>query len=164
MSKLTWDDNAGNQWTCRINLSDAKRLRDNGIDLFDPNGIKKLFSEVLETIEFLVELMRPQWEERGMAVVDVMDVLTAGDGVYTSATNALSHALQDFFRRLDRPALAMVIERAWSTAMQLETQALQNAGGQKVQSLMAAMLQKSQNEFDKQLDAELGKLQRLGDS
>ena len=163
MSKLTWDDNDGNQWSCRINLSDAKRLRDSGVDLFDPSGIKKLFSEVLDTVEFLVELLRPQWEGRGLSVIDISDVITGGDGTYTSATNALNQALQDFFRRLDRPALAMVIERAWATAMQLETQSLRNAGGPKVESLMSEMLKKSQEQFDAELDKELAKLQKPGD-
>jgi hypothetical protein len=162
MHKLTWTDSTGSEWTCRVDLSTAKRLRDSGIDLFNPNGIAKLFSEVLETVEFLVELLRPQWEERGLSVLDVSDLLTGGDGVYSSATNALSHALQDFFRRLDRPALAMVIERSWSTAMQLETQSLENAGGQKVSALMTQMLRKSQDEFDAKIDAEIAKLQKPG--
>jgi hypothetical protein len=163
MHKLTWADNNGIEWNCRVDLSTAKRLRDTGIDIFNPNGIAKLFSEVLETIEFLVELLRPQWEERGLSVLDVSDLLTGGDGVYASATNALSHGLQDFFRRLDRPALAMVIERAWGTAMQLETQSLENAGGQKVTTLMAEMLKKSQSEFDAKIAEEIAKLQKPGD-
>lgn len=162
MHKLTWDDATGQQWSCRVELSDAKRLRENGTDVFNPNGIAKLFSEILETVEFLAELMRPQWEQRGLTAQAFEDLIVGGDGIYQSAADALNHALSDFFRRLGRPALAMVIERAWRTAMEMETQSLTNAGGAKVTALMESMLVKAQREFDAAVETQIAKLQKPG--
>ena len=153
--KLTWTDAAGTLWNCAIKLSDAKRLRDNGSDLFNPEHLKSLFTDTLGTIELLGELLRPQWEERGIPYVDFSDLLLDGEGRFTEATSALQAAIADFFRRIDRPALAMVVERAFQTARALETQALQNAGGEKVAALMAAMHVRSQREFDAEMEKAL---------
>ena len=163
MPKLNWNDHTGRQWSCRVDLSDARRLRDNGNDIFDPRGgIAKLFSDVLETIEFIAELCRPEWEQSGMSYEQFSDCITGGENVFRDASEALKDGLCDFFRRLDRPALAMVIERAWKTATAMETQALENAGGEKVAGLLSAMMVKAQTEFEKAIDAESAKLQKPG--
>jgi hypothetical protein len=158
--KLTWTDSTGEQWSCAIRLSDAKRLRDTGIDLFDPEKLQTLFADTLGTIELVGELLRPQWEERGIAYVDFADRVIDGHGVFAAATATLQAAIADFFQRIDRPALAMVIERTANAARTLETQALTNAAGEQVGTLLAAMQAKSQSVFDAEIARALASIER----
>ena len=152
MPNLTWTDAAGHLWSCAIRLSDARRLKESGTDLFNPEQLRTLFSDTLGTIELIGELLRPQWEEAGISYLDFSDSLVESAGVYTAATAALQAAIADFFRRIDRPALALVVERAFETARSLETQAVGNAGGDKMAQLMTSMQRRSQAAFDEEIE------------
>lgn len=112
---LGWGDETGRQWSCAIKLGDAQRLKETqGIDILDPSAMEKLFgSGPLVRIEAIGELSRPQWEAAGLTYQDFVDLLIGTDTSFASATAALRAALSDFFRRLDRHDLAIVVDRAW---------------------------------------------------
>lgn len=161
MRKLTWTDETGHQWSCVIKFSDAIRLRANEIDLFNAERIGNLFGDTLTTIEFIGELSRPQFESRGLSYESFADLLIEGD-CHPRAMEALQHGLADFFRHIGRPALALVIERAWESAMALQIQSVRNVAGAKTDQLMEAMRTRSQAEFDVAVEKEIAKLQTLG--
>ena len=76
MKPTTWQDSKGNQWNCKINLSDCIRLKEsNGFDLMNPRDFERMLQDTMKQIETIAELLRPQWERQGMNYLQFIDIL-----------------------------------------------------------------------------------------
>ena len=157
--KLVWVDANGKRWSTAIRFQDAVRLRDLGTDLLVPATMEQIFGKnPLDRIEVLGELARPQWEQAGLAYVDFAGLVLGGETTLADATAALKAALSDFFRRLDRNDLAVVLDRAWDAMVKGLRLAVEKAEGTKVGEILAMSVAKMSRDIDEGLDRAMEKL------
>lgn len=140
----------------RIRISDASRLKSAGIDLLNPKTIEKVFGNPLELIEFIGELLRPQWEGLGLTYEHLADSLIADDDSLGLAEAAVTNALRSFFQRLGRPALAAVVAK-----VKRATDELNAATVEMIESRGDAMIRKVQERALAEVARQLAKLDEL---
>ena len=149
---LVWRDASGRDYTFRLTLGDARRLKDKGVDLLDPDAMQHLFVDSLKVVETISELLRPQWEQRGLTYEQFAESLIDEASSYLKACEAFSAGLADFFRRLGRNALAAVVVRAWAAIVSTEDAMVARVAGPGVDKLLAMAVTKAQNEFDRAIE------------
>lgn len=155
---LVWTDSAGREWSCRIGVADARRLKDRGTDLLDSESMKTFFADSLNVIESIAESLRPQWESKGLEYVDFFEVITESEAVYRACTDAFVAGLADFFRRIGRPAMAAVVEKAFAAMGVAEETMIARVNGPKVAELLEVASERMQKEFDQNIDQEIDKI------
>lgn len=153
-----WVDSNGTRWDFSLKLSDRKRLKAAGIDLFDAEQLKQLFFNPLDTLELIAECVRGLWEPK-MSYEEFADLLTANEQSLDAATLSFMVALADFFRRLGRKDTAVLVERAYQAAQQIGEAAVQ-----RIRTRSPAMVSKIHDQtirrLDRELDAALAKAER----
>lgn len=153
MSKTSWTDADGTQWSARMTIAEAQRLKaDEGIDLLDPEQLKSLVSDPLSVVHLITCVHAPQIEEAGITRGDFAELCTQTEGIATDAADALVEALADFFGRLRKPALANVVRLALEAATAAERQANQLIDS-KGRKMMDRAMAKSLADLDAAIDA-----------
>lgn len=155
--KMAWQDANGKRWSTAIKFQDAVRLRESaGIDLLLPATMEQLFGpNPLERIETIAELARPQWQEANLSYTEFADLIVGGPTTLIAATAALRSAITDFFRRLDRNDLAIVVDRAWDAMVKGLQVSIEKASGPKIGQVLQAAIDKMDREIDDGLDKAL---------
>lgn len=116
---MTWVDNQGRSWSCRVTIEDAKRLKSTGCDIADPKAFEAAFASSLAQLEVFAELMRPQWERIGLQYDQFVELMIETDDRIAQVQSAFVAGITDFFRRLGEPWMAAVAEKAWKAAARL---------------------------------------------
>lgn len=126
MTGTTWRDAQEREWTCRLTVAEAMRLKsDDGIDLMDANCLAKHASDPLQVVFLLVRIHAPQWQAAGLTHGDFAEICTESESVAHAAADCLMAALADFYRRLRMPALADVVAKADAASKAAATRAQQ---------------------------------------
>jgi len=120
MPNTTWKDNHGRDWSARVTLAEANRLRSDGFDLLDAESLKALTADPFKVVELIAAVHAEQCEAAGMTRADFAEVCTETEAVAIAAADALVEALADFFTRLRKPALAAVVRKAMQAATTVE--------------------------------------------
>lgn len=158
---LTWKDANGRTWSTRITLADARRLKDNGTDLLDTERMKDLFGDTLTIVEVMAELARTQWIEKELTYPQFADLVIETPEVYEKASAAFVEGITDFFRRLARPALAELVEKAFEAAQVTQQTMMARVQGSQINRLILAAQAKAEKEFDDAIENEIAKLQPI---
>ena len=158
MSKVTFRDSEDRQWSCRITIADARRLKSAGSDICNPEGFQVLFGNTLSQVELIAELMRPQWEAVGMKYEQFADFLIAVDGRFAEVQECFANALTDFFQRLGEPHLARLAAKAREAAIKAVAAQLARVEGPRINQMIDAMLAADEKRFESAVDVELAKL------
>lgn len=148
----TWTDSGGTKWDFRLTVSKARRLKGDGIDVLNPDTVKKLFSSPLALIEFVAEMMREEWQHKGMCYEQYADLLTNDEQSFVSMQSAIEYSFADFFRRLGHKHYAVVAERAMESANRIMEQAAAIAD-QRTQKLANRMEREAIERMNAEFDA-----------
>jgi Glu-tRNA(Gln) amidotransferase subunit E-like FAD-binding protein len=149
-----WTDTTGRQWLARVTIGDAQRIKaELQIDLLDPEQLGGTFADPFRVVELLAAIHRDQITAAGLTAGDFVELATETAEVSNAAAAALEAALADFFRRLRRPALAAVIERAAEATAATEAEALRRAKDPRVAQAMKAAGVRELAKFDAIVDA-----------
>lgn len=159
MSKHTFMDSQKRLWSLRIAIADARRLKEQGIDLCDPESFQVLFSKTLSQIELIAELMRPQWEgQQSLKYEEFAELLIEEEGRFTEVLECFLSALTDFFQRLGEPHLARLVAKAREAADKAVQAQLARVDGPKLNQMIDAMLAADEQRFTSAVENELAKL------
>ncbi len=123
---------------------------------------KDFWADPLVRIETIAEVCRPQWEASNLTYTDFADLLVGGDSTLLDATVALKVAIADFFRRLGRNELAVVLDRAWETTVKGMALAVEKAGSEKAGRVLSAALERMERDLDQELDRATDRLLGTG--
>ncbi len=123
----------------------------------DPEFLKVLFGDSLKTVEVFAELLRPQWKG-DLTYEEVSDLILGDDDSFLRAKAALNAGLIDFFRRLDQPAMAALVEKSAESARAVTEGILKKVNGPKVKDYLAIGIAKTLSEFDEAMDQEMNKI------
>jgi hypothetical protein len=120
--------------------------------MLDPEQLKTFFADSLRVIETIAELCRPQWQDRGMTYEAFADLIIADESTFLAASQAFANAIADFFRRIGRPAMGAVVDRAWEAVKVHEEIAVEKANGPKIGNLLETMRVKLDRDFDEAIE------------
>lgn len=155
MKPTTWEDSAGNQWNCRINISDCIRLKESGgFDLMNPKDFESMLGDFIGQVETIAELMRPQWEAKGFDYNKFVDTLTETEGRFAQVQSAFAAGLENFSLCVGKKALAALVRKTFSTINELEENALRRVESKEVSDRIQKMIESA----DQKLAEELNKL------
>jgi len=151
----TWQDSNGNQWNCKINLSDCIRLKEsNGFDLMNPKDFEKMLQDTMKQIETIAELLRPQWERQGMNYLQFVDTLIEEEGRFEQVQSAFAAAIENFSQSIGKKAIAVLVRKTMGTIKALEEKALNRVESKEVEEKLQQLIEKA----DQQLAEDLSKL------
>jgi len=145
---MRWVDDANRTWVAKITLETARKLRDKGFDLLDPEALKNLISDPFVVVEFLIEVHREQFEKLDLSDGDFAELCTANPEVSEAAADALVEGLGNFFERVRRPALAAVVRKTLDA-----TRAVENQATERVMTRGGPAIDKAVRRSLEQLDA-----------
>lgn len=154
MSNTTrWRDADQREWVCHITIEKAIRIKqERGVDLLNPESIKTSFTDPLLVAELLADLHAEQWKDQ-MTLYEFAELAMKTEEVALSSSAALEAALTDFFRRLRRPALATVVEKAREATDRVEAAQIELLTGEKttaaIDRLVADVIEKGSAEIDR---------------
>jgi hypothetical protein len=155
---MTWQDDKGNHWNCRLTVTDAKRLKAAGFDLADPKSFDALFATTLTKIELLAELHRPQWEAKQIEYTQFADFLIDEPGRLPLVEAAFVAGLTDFFRRCGEAWMAVVVDKAYAAATKQNEARLAKSQGRQLDALIEAAQSRSDREFEAAVANELARI------
>lgn len=158
MGLIQWKDKEGRAWSFRLEIADAKRLKEAGFDLGDPKGYQKAFSNPLECIEVIAEAMRPQWEQAELNYEQFVKLITDSVGALQEVQQCFVEGIKDFFLRLGENAMATIVEKALKAAKTTKAAMAARADSQAVEAFIAKAIEKDESDFQKRLAEEEAKL------
>jgi len=160
-----WRDHSGRVWDFRIGIEVAKRLKEAGTDLMNPQTIKEVFGSPLSLIEFVGELARPEWEKLELTYEQFADRLIHSEDSFLQVQDSIEFAIVDFFRRIGQKHHAVVAERAMESAARVMEQSVTIAD-QRTRKLATKLerrvLEKIESEFDRLDRMDGASLEKLG--
>jgi hypothetical protein len=92
-------------------VSDAKRLKAAGIDVFNPKKYKALFEDVLKQLDLITEFLKPQLDEFGVTELQFCDDLCRDPELYGKCMEAFVAGLENFFRNLRQESHVKVLRK-----------------------------------------------------
>jgi|688.fasta_scaffold42297_8 hypothetical protein len=107
-----WTDEQGREWLLEVTVPNIRKVRSaTGHDLakmFTPERLANLLSDVLQLVDVLAELTKPQWQAKGLTQDD-FELGLIGAAI-ERATDALMQAGSDFLP----PAQAAIVRGLWA--------------------------------------------------
>lgn len=147
-----WTDASGRQWIAKIDIGDAERLRTIGLDVLNPKAIGNVFADPFKVVELIVAVHEKQWTAQNLTDGDFAAIATETEEVANAAADALEVALADFFRRLRRPALAAVVERAGDAARKTQAAATAKVNSPRAIAAIEAEANKALAKLDEEIE------------
>jgi hypothetical protein len=109
-------DKSGQSWAVELTIGIARRV----FDIGQPESISKLLDDAFARFDLLWLLCEQQANQRGIDQAK-FDSLLADEGAYVQANDALLGAVEDFFRRIGKESLALLMAKSREAAQRLET-------------------------------------------
>lgn len=113
-------DKSGQTWAVELPIGIARRT----FDLGRPETLSDLIDDAYARFDLLWMLCETQATARSITQQQFED-LVADDSAYAEANAALLQAIEDFFRRIGKASLALLISKTREAALRLEQQAQQ---------------------------------------
>ena len=114
----TFVDKSGQSWAVELTIGIARRV----FDLGKPESVSKLLDDAFARFDLLWLICESQATERGIHQ-SKFDLLVAEEGAYMQANDALLGTIEDFFRRIGKESLALLMTKSREAAKRLETMA-----------------------------------------
>lgn len=150
-----WKDNTGREWIARITIELAEKMRGDGFDLLDPKQVGAVFTDPFKVLELLAKIHDSQITAAELTPAQFVELATDSPEVAEAAAAALESAMSDFFRRLRRPALAAVAERAQEAGRRTEAAAMEKANDPRLLRAMEAVAHRELAKLDAVIDRAL---------
>lgn len=149
----TWKDQEGREWTATCPITLAMDLKAKGLDLLNPDHLAAAYGDPLEFLKLAAKLHLSQMQERGLAEIDMLDIMTSSEQVALDSAAAVEAALKDFFLRIrGGKALAAVLTRSIEAAEKTTAAQVATLGGEKGAKAVAAVVQQGLLHLTKALD------------
>ncbi len=129
-------------------VSDARRLKAAGIDIFDAKKYEMLFSNLMSQFDLISEFCLPQIQANNTSVEDFLDCLVKEDGKFSEAMEAMVSGLENFFRNVGQNAMQTVVKRSRELAMLVEEKKTKKLLDPKVQIAIEKELERKEREID----------------
>lgn len=114
---MQWTDAHGRQWIARMTIGLAMELKQEGIDLMNPDELAKLYADPIAFLRLAARMHAQCSEQYGIGPVALLDIMTETVLVAQESLQAVEAALVDFFHRVRGGApLAAVLTRASEAA------------------------------------------------
>lgn len=164
MQKSTlWQDAQGRQWTARVTIAQAARIKSEGFDLLDPKQLSTIVDDPLQVVTLICRIHADQAAQSGLSTDDFAELCTETEEVAIAAAEALVEGLADFFCRIRKPALASVVRKANQAAKAVESHAdkmLEERGAKVLETVIAD----AARELDRALDEVASRGKRSGNT
>lgn len=138
---MQWIDAKGVTWVARMTIGLAMELKDQGIDLLNPDQLAKIYADPIQFLKLAAKLHKASLEENGVAEIDLMDLMTETAEVAEKSLQAVEAALVDFFHRVrgGKP-LAAVLTRASEAAAKTADAQVAMIQGDKGEKAMQSLI------------------------
>lgn len=133
-------------------VSDAKRLKAAGIDVFDPKKYKVLFADVMKQLDLLTEFLKPQLEKFGVSELQFCDDISREPEIYGRCMEAFVQGLQNFFQNLRQESHIKVLQKGLETMELAEKARLEKLNDPRIDLLLQKEIEKSNAEADQVLN------------
>ena len=165
----TITDSQGTRWYVALNVTRAQRLREDGIDLLDPERLATVIEDPYARFAVLWQACRDQAAEHDIKTPEQFDAhllpdqLSAEESerIWTEAETALREALLDFFRRIGQQALAGVITKTLQARAKLEGVAIAKLQSTQANDLIDYAAAKASAAIDQQWEQGRQSIDRL---
>lgn len=149
----TFTDATGRDWPVEINFGALKRVKDLvGVDLLTADALKQL-RDLIVVVDIIYAVCKPAAVAANLDPVAFADTLVP---CFDDAVEAFFAELEDFFRRLNRVALASLIQkiRTWSIQEQEKMASLvtEEAMERKVAEILGLETEKARTSLHAELD------------
>lgn len=151
---LNWTDADGRKWSTRLEIPQARALRDAGFDIRDVKSLQRFLGDPEQLLDFAVEYFRPQWSKHADVIendVAFMVILTATDTSLAEAHAAMVAGILDFFRRTGEAKRVAVVESVLRVIETENQRMIAKLQGPEVDAAASRLLDSIEKEFDKQL-------------
>lgn len=111
-------DKNGQSWALELTIGQARKV----FELGESESLVKLLDDAYARFDLLWVLCESQAKERGITV-DQFDLALADETAMLAAHAALIGCLQDFFRRVGKESLSILMTKSTEARMNLETAA-----------------------------------------
>ena len=108
-------DKSGQSWAVELTIGIARRA----FDIGQPESVSKLLDDPYARFDLLWLVCEAQATERGIDQAK-FDGLLADEGAYVQANDALLGSVHDFFRRIGKESLALLMTKSREAAQKLE--------------------------------------------
>lgn len=109
-------DKSGQSWAVELTIGIARRV----FDIGQPESVSKLLDDPFARFDLLWLLCEQQANQRNIDQAK-FDGLLADEGAYVQSNDALLGAVEDFFRRIGKESLALLMTKSREAAQRLET-------------------------------------------
>lgn len=157
VGEIFWIDDQGDKWSMRMEISNARRMRDAGVDILSEQFTKGLYGDPLKAIEAIAEALRPQWYSR-LTYEQFSDRLTANEDSLIEARKAFNAGLSDFHQRLGQPAMAELLRKSEAVASNIQSQQALQVSSEKVDEFLLAAQEKIAKDFDAEINRQIAVL------
>lgn len=149
---LKWKDAEGRTWSTYFEFFDMVRLKAAGYDIKDHERLAATLEDTYDALDFIVEIHRPQWTERGLDELGFIAVLTDSDERLGVALDRVVEGLIDFFRRLRDVIRAGIVRKAYLAAQLSTAEVLAKMEDPKVDQAITATLNRELAKVDAELE------------
>jgi hypothetical protein len=133
-------------------VSDARRLKNAGIDIFDPRKYKTLFEDVMKQLDVLTEFLKPQLEKFGVTELQFCDDVVRDAELFSSCMEAFIGGLENFFQNLGQKSHAKVLNKSLETAKLTEEAKVERLNDPRIDQVLRKELQDANAKVDQTLD------------
>lgn len=151
-AQLIWTNSKGS-FSTRLDILNARRLKDAGYDLRDAQRLGDLFADPYDAIDFFGAYLRPQWEEAGLAEVDFLELAVETEDSLLRLSDAITAGLLDFFLRCRDERRARIVEKGREAVKQFNAKLLERINSPKVDQALQLNIDNALADIDAKLDA-----------
>lgn len=152
MSKLTVSI-GGKDFSFLFLVSDARRLKTAGYDIFDAKKYETMFGDIVSQLDVLAEFCKPQAEKYQISDAQFLDDIVREPGVFQQAMEAFIGGIENFFQNLNRPAMLAVIKKSKEVAELSEVRKAAKLMDGKVQTAVLNHFERLEKEIDEKIEA-----------
>ncbi len=138
-------DKNGQSWAIELTIGIAR----NAFDLSKPESLTALLDDPYARFDLLWKLCESQAKDRGMTV-DQFDSALADETAMMSAHDALLLTLNDFFHRIGKTSLSLLMKKSMEAAKRLETLATEKV--ETIDSTLETVIQRSMTKIDQAIE------------
>lgn len=140
-----FNDKNGQAWSLELTIGQARK----SFDIGNPESLTALLDEPYSRFDMLWLMCEKQAKERNIDV-DQFDLLLAEENAMIAAHDALLLAINDFFQRIGKPSLSLLMTKSRAAAKRLETLATEKVNT--IDSQLEKVIQSSMKKIDQAIE------------
>ncbi len=140
-----FNDKNGQAWSIELTIGVAR----NAFDISKPESLTALLDDPYARFDLLWKLCESQAKDRGITV-DQFDSALADETAMIAAHDALLLTLNDFFHRIGKTSLSLLMRKSMEAAKRLEKLATEKV--ETIDSTLERVIQTSMSKIDQAIE------------